>query len=128
MVNSMEFFVGLSNQMLGLIFTGSCLYLFGNFVLMGLESLPRLRGAIIITINSMIVKMFSKYRVYDLLGTIPETTGATLGALSALSLALYQASVPTECQAFLSLCTLIYIAYRHFFLEIQKNVMFGQIK
>lgn len=109
------------------IYVVSCLVFFGVLTHQAMLSLPRLRRAVIITINSVLCvivmhdkKYFCKQRFVDLAFTVPRTIVLFSGALASVAMALFQSTVPIESQGGIALgmlsCFAIYL-----FLDLQPE-------
>ena len=115
------------DAMINFIYIVSCLVFFGVLIHQAMLSLPRLRRAVIITVNSVLCvivmhdkKYFSKQRYIDLGRTVPRTATLFLGALASVALAIFQAQVAIESQGGIAFgmlsCFAIYL-----FLDLQPD-------
>lgn len=96
-----------------LIYVLSCVGFFALSMYQTLISLPRLRGAINITINSILcviikrdVRNFCSQRFIDLAQTVPFTLYWLSSSIAISALAIFQAEIPIEMQGLVSVCIL----------------------
>lgn len=105
----MSFHIVVSDSVVNLIYLISCLMFFGMSSYRLFISVPRLRRALIITLNSLIVmiirrdkKFFCTQRLYDLWVTVPVTLIWLTSTLLTLAIALGYQDVPIEAQSITS--------------------------
>ena len=116
-----------SDATVNFIYVVSCMVFFGVLMHQAMLSLPRLRRAVIITVNSILcvivmddTKYCSKQRFIDLGRTVPRTTMLFLGAFASVALAMFQAQIAIESQGGIALGMLSCFAV-YLFLDLQPD-------
>lgn len=106
----MSFQVVVSDSVVNMIYLISCLMFFGMSSYQLFISLPRLRKALIITLNSLIAVImyrdkrffYTKQRLYDLWVTVPATLIWLTSTLLTLAITLGYQDIPIEAQSITS--------------------------
>lgn len=125
----MNFHIVFSDSVLNLIYLISCLMFFCMSLNRLSISLPRLRRALILTLNSLMVMMvkrdrkyFCTQRIYDLWRTVPVTLVWLTSTLLTVVITLGYQDVPIEAKSIMSIFILLaFLIYRIFDIPASKK-------